>query len=155
MRGQSEAIGLAIIIALVIGSIIAYAVLQDEPVENNDGDRIIAENFVYVLLSSDYETPCGPQRVWRLLENALDRRDPCNVGASTLTETQVEAAIADVIESVTSESIDRWGYRYDLTLTNRSGGTPYERTVCGFERSGVASQTLRRTGATMTFALCS
>lgn len=157
MRGQSEAVGLAVIMALVIGSILAYAFFAGPDPSLIDTDRILADNFAYVLLQSEYDTGDCTDRMVRILEQYILRVDPCDA-RRTLTEAESRDNITNAIESITGATIERWGLDYELRITDTTDRsfTHYATDSCpGFSRSGVAVYTFGRPERALEFAICS
>ena len=156
MRGQSEAVGLAIIMALVMGGIIAYATLSGPGPERIDTDAIIAENFAYVLLQSDYDTGDCVDRMTRILDSYTSGIDPCDF-AIPLDPTARGGNITEAIESITSQTLDTWGLDYELRLYDSNDPTniDYEKRCAGFGRSGIAAYTFASPERTLEFAICS
>lgn len=158
MRAQSEAVGLAIIVMLVIGSIIAYAILQgDDTPAVSEADLIIADNFAYTLLYTDVPLSCADQPLVRVLERLNERVDPCDVRTS-LTDAEAEGLAETYIENVTNRTISRWGYGYELSV--HPEGEPDDPLYssdgdCGFSRRGIEPYLFGRPRVQLTFALCS
>ena len=156
MGGQSEAIGLAVIMALVMGGIIAYAMLSGPAPERIDTDAIIAENVAYVLLQSDYDTGDCVDRMTRILDRYLSRVDPCDFTVD-LDSDAVEGNISRAIEHFTTRTLDVWGLDYELRLydSNNPNEEHYQVRCPGFERSGLAAYTFGSPERTLEFAICS
>ena len=155
MRGQSEAIGLAVIMALVIGGIVAYAILAGDDAELIDTDAIIAENAAYVLLESDYDTGDCTDRMTRILDRYSARIDPCDFTIS-LDDEAARGTISRAINHFTSQTLDVWGLEYEVRLYDSSDlRIHYEKRCPGFGRSGVATYTFGSPERTLEFAICS
>ena len=158
MKAQSETVGIAVIMLLIMGSIIAYAFMSGPGPERMRSEPIIADNFAYVLLQSDYDTGACTDTMTRILDNYLNRRDPCDFSAPALTDAQVRANISSAIRSVTSQSIDEWGYTYELRISDAfdRSVTRFEMGGCpGFERSGIAIYSFGRPERILEFSICS
>ena len=153
MRGQSEAIGIAVIMALTIGGIVAYTILAEPEPERIRSETVIAENFAFVLLQSDYDTGDCTDRMTRILDSYLNRLDPCDFRI-TLDETAVGENISRAITHVTRQTLDVWGLDYELILSDASG-VRYAERCPGFGRSGVAVYTFGSPERTLEFAICS
>jgi hypothetical protein len=153
MRAQSEAVGLAVIMALVMGGIITYAVFGAQEPERINTDDIIAENYAYVLLQSEYDTGDCTDRMSRILDRYTSGIDPCDF-TNTLDDAAINGNISQAIEHFASDTLDVWGLTYEVLIYD-SNKIYYEDRCPGYSRSGVGAYTLTNPDKTLEFAICS
>lgn len=166
MRAQSEAIGLAVILALVIGGIVAYASFHKAPQSTGPStDELLADNFAYVLIESDVNVSGCRERLTSLIDDSFSGADSYRCHGTVVVAPGVNRSdrvdtfpelVDHAINNVTRSTIDRWGKTYMLKIYEQSDPTKtiYDRECPSYDHSGVAKYSFGQPTGVVEFAIC-
>lgn len=161
MRAQSEAIGLAVIMALVIGGIVAYASFHKAPTPSGpSSNKLIAQNFAYVLLESDANISGCRERITNLVTDALSGATRYRLCGKQIigpgTSMTLPQLANDSISNITKKTLDTWGLTYSLQVYDRNDPSQklYDVECPGYGHGGVVHYPIGPNGE-IAFTICS
>ena len=156
-RGQTEGIGIAIIVMIVIIAAVVFLsnVRAPEFDPREESDRILRDTFAYVLLQSHvFYAGAEHPECRRTLLSMLQNYGPTGIELTCAGNTyELNASVENHIDFVRTQMLDRWRRNYHLVI-NVAGESAVDASDCD-DRDIEGVTTYENIGAvTVEFALC-
>ena len=140
MKGQAEAIGISVIIAILAISVLVFFVFSEDNTEDprREAGLMMLDYFGHTLLQSDinYATNCR-KSVYTLIDDIYSR-GAIDLGCGEPSGT-AENVLIDYITKIADETLDKQGYNAKIIVIQADGTQVpvWHSSSCSQNRFGV------------------